>query len=418
MSEAFYEMKARVQGENMFSRESLEWKLLDLYRISYRVKEYAKVYIYGAGMVGSYLYDYLSENDATSNVECFLVSKVGEIKTQRGKDVRSIYDVEMHPEDVVFVSAKRSIRLEMLRVCKEQRLSNYIEIDCFDDRDYDYYSTVSELAYPLELKAWYKKCIGKELNLDNPGSFNEKINWMKLYERDLRKTELADKYLVRNYVSEKIGEQYLVPLLGVWDKYDDICFDDLPDKFVLKCNHGCGWNLIVTDKGQFDIEKGKEQINQWLRINYAFIFGFEMHYRGIKPRIIAEEYMENNGGDLYDYKFWCFNGRVEFVMFLSNRKKGLYMDNYSTEWELLPFTYDFPNSGIKRDKPDNLGEMIELAETLAEGFNYVRVDFYRLNDGQVRFGEMTFTPASGVCHWSDDQINVKFGTCLGDMIKR
>ena len=166
-------------------------------------------------------------------------------------------------------------------------------------KDYDYYRSLDPSQYEEELKDWYKRRTKKELDLENPKTFNEKIQWLKLYDSTPIKTKLADKYLVREWVKEKIGEEYLVPLLGVWDKFDDIDFDKLPDKFVLKCNHGCGWNLIVTDKSKIDKVEAKKKFDKWMNTNFAFCNGLELHYKNIQPKIIAEEYLENNGGDLY-----------------------------------------------------------------------------------------------------------------------
>lgn len=393
-------------------RYSIEWKLLDLYGIAEKVKKYKRAFIYGAGMVGRNVYDYLYQNHAIENLEGFLQTEREGEDTYNDINIFCIYNVQMTSEDLLIVAAKRTIRQEMLQVCRELKVQNTIEIDCFDDRTYDYYSSIPEIAYPTELKAWYQTILGVKLNLKNPGTFNEKINWMKIYDKDDRKTKLADKYLVREYVKRKIGESYLIPLLGVWDSFEDIDFDELPHQFVLKCSHGCGWNVIVTDKSKLDIKETRRKFEYWMKTNYAFFWGFELQYRDIKPRILAEEYIENKDEDLYDYKFWCHDGKVDFIMYLSNRQNKLYMDNFSTEWELLPFTYDYPNSHKKIEKPDNLMKMIKIAEDLAEGFAFSRVDLYRLNDGCIKFGEITFTPASGVCHWTDENVNRELGKLI------
>jgi lipopolysaccharide biosynthesis glycosyltransferase len=206
-------------------------------------------------------------------------------------------------------------------------------------KDYNYYKNLDPKRYAKELKEWYKKRTGKKLNLKHPKSFNEKIQWMKLFDSTPLKTKLADKYLVRDWVKEKIGEKYLIPLLGVWDDFDDIDFDKLPDKFVLKANHGCGWNIIVEDKNDFDIVESKKKFDSWLNTNFAFKAGFEMHYQNIKPKIIAEQFIQNEDNDLYDYKVWCFNGKPEYIMFLAERQKGLKMAFYDTSWNRLPFVY-------------------------------------------------------------------------------
>ncbi|MBR1825780.1 MAG: glycosyltransferase [Alphaproteobacteria bacterium] len=250
-------------------------------------------------------------------------------------------------------------------------------------------------------------------NLDSPRTFNEKIQWLKLYDSTPIKTRLADKYLVRDWVKEKIGEEYLIPLLGVYDKFEDIDFAKLPDKFVIKCNHGCSYNIIVKDKSQLDLTDVKAKLDKWMNENYAF-HAFELHYRDIQPKIIIEKYIENAGtNDLYDYKLWCFNGKVYYIQFLSERNLGgLKMAFYNRKWQKQKFVYSYPLDKKDMPKPNNLQKMILLAEKLSQGFNHTRVDFYRMNDGKLYFGEMTFTSASGICKWNDENTNRYFGSLI------
>ena len=266
--------------------------------------------------------------------------------------------------------------------------------------------------YKQELQSWYRRISkNKSFDIDHPQTFNEKIQWLKLYDSTPIKTRLADKYLVREWVKEKIGEKYLIPLLGVYDRFEDIDFDKLPNQFVIKCNHGCGYNIIVKDKSQLDLVAAKLKVDRWMRENFAFKNGFELHYRDIKPKILVEIYLENEGtNDLYDYKFWCFNGKVTYIQFLSERNlSGLRMAFYNRKWEKQNFVYSHPLDTKNIPKPANLELMIQLAERLASEFSHVRVDFYLLNNGAVKFGEMTFTSASGVPHWSDQQIDLSMG---------
>ena len=263
-----------------------------------------------------------------------------------------------------------------------------------------------------ELGKWFYASTGEKMDFQDPITFNQKMQWFKVYDKNPLKSRLADKYLVRDWVAEKIGTEYLVPLLGVWDRFDDIDFSNLPDKFALKCNHGCGWNIIVTDKSKLDLAEAKEKIDRWMATDFAYQAGFELHYGEITPKIIAEEYMENDGGDIYDYKIHCFNGQAKYVMFLSERKTGLRMGYFDLNWNLEPFFYTYKKLETIPPKPDNLDQMIWLAEKLSEGFPFVRVDFYRLNDGSIRFGEMTFTPATGTMAWYPPEAN----KMLGDLI--
>lgn len=267
-----------------------------------------------------------------------------------------------------------------------------------------------EEKYSEFLKDWYFEKTGEFLNLDNPQTFNEKIQWVKLNDSTPLKTRLADKYLVRYWVKEKIGEEYLIPFLGVWDNFDEIDFDKLPDKFVLKCNHGCGYNIIVKDKSKLNKDDARKKINMWLNEDYAFVGGLELQYSDIPRKIIAEKYIENNSGDLYDYKFWCFNGKVEYIQFLSERNTdGLKMAFYDRNWIKQDFVYSYPLDAKDMPRPENLELMIHLAEELSSGFNHVRVDFYRLNDGTLYFGEMTFTSCSGTCKWSPITVDCTMG---------
>lgn len=262
------------------------------------------------------------------------------------------------------------------------------------------------------LSSWYYKITKQKLNLYNPQTFNEKIQWSKLYDSTPIKTLLADKYLVRNWVKNKIGEDYLIPLLGVYNSSEEIDFNCLPDKFVIKCNHGCAYNIIVKNKNSLDINKIKQQLNDWMQENFAFKHGLELHYSNISPKIIIEKFIENknSNGDLYDYKFWCFEGKVYYIQFLSERNtNGLKMAFYDRNWNKQKFAYSYPLDTKTITKPDNLEQMIKIAESLSEGFNHVRVDLYRMDDGKIYFGEMTFTSASGICGWSDQNVNRYFG---------
>lgn len=279
------------------------------------------------------------------------------------------------------------------------------------DIQYYYYKGLHPDQYEENIKEWYYGRTGEELNLENPVTYNEKIQWMKLYDSTQTKADLADKYRVREYVKEKIGEKYLVPLLGVWNKVDDIPFDVLPERYVLKANHGCGYNIIIREKENFDEEVIKRQLNKWLHTNFAYSAGLELHYRFIKPLIIAEEYIENGDGELNDYKVFCFNGKAKYIMFLKNRQTKLKMAFYDREWNKMPFVYSYEKLTEDVPKPDNLEELIQISEKLADGFAHVRVDFYRLNNGEYRFGEMTFTSFSGVCIWEPPEYN----RILGDL---
>jgi len=281
------------------------------------------------------------------------------------------------------------------------------------EKDYGFYYTLAKEQYEEELKLWYREKTGEVLDLENPQTFNEKIQWLKLYDSTPMKTLLADKLLVRDWVAEKIGEEYLIPLLHVYESFDDVNFDELPAQFALKPNHGSGYHCIVSDRSDFDPAKDRKKFERWMREDFAFKSGLELHYHGIQRRIVAEEYVHNHGKELYDYKVFCFEGKAESILFIYHRQGKLAVEFYDLKWNRLPFGFeDFLSEEGVAQKPDNLQQLIDLAEKLAEGFHFVRVDFYRLNDGQYKFSEMTFTPGSGVRKWSSEEIDRYYGSLI------
>jgi len=274
---------------------------------------------------------------------------------------------------------------------------------------------IPESKYPELLCDWYFENTGKNLNLEHPRTYNEKIQWLKLYDTTPLKTRLSDKYLVRQWVADKIGEKHLIPLLGVWDSFDEINFDTLPNRFVLKANHGCGWLVIVKNKLKFNVMDVKRKFNTWMNTNFAYCVGLELQYRDIEPKIIAEQYLEDESGGLADYKFYCFEGKPYCIEYFINRfeKGGYKAIMYDMDWKPTGWTVDAHHeSGSIKKRPENLNEMIDIATILCNGFHHVRIDFYSVN-GQVYFGEMTFTSASGLEHFEPEEWNRK----LGDMIK-
>lgn len=239
---------------------------------------------------------------------------------------------------------------------------------------------------------------------------------MKLYDTTILKTKLTDKYLVREWVQEKIGQKYLIPLIGVFDSLDEIDINKLPEKFVMKTNHGSGCNMIVKNKNELNWSEVEKNFNKWMSINFAWMQGLELQYKDIKPIILVEHYIENNGNNLFDYKFYCFNGKAKYIQVIGNRNINKHFAQeafYSVEWKMQDFTLTYPRYENDIDKPKNLKEMIKIAEELAKDFIYVRVDLYELDDGAIKFGEMTFTPASGFDNWKPKKMNY----ILGDMIK-
>lgn len=242
----------------------------------------------------------------------------------------------------------------------------------------------------------YKKRIGRKLDWDNLKTYTEKMQWEKLFDENPLKVILSDKYLVRKWVADKIGNEYLIPLLGQWENPSIIDFDKLPNQFVLKTNCGSGDVIIIKDKEKLS-SHDKSVIRAKLRyyMNYDFgITSYELHYSKIKPCIIAEKYIESGESDLPDYKFFCFDG-IPYYCWVD---KGRYTNHsrhvYDTNWNFQKWNqvYEIRNIGIP--KPENFETMLNIARKLSEGFSHVRVDLYNLN-GKIYFGEMTFTNGSG-----------------------
>mgnify|MGYP001046981214 FL=1 len=264
------------------------------------------------------------------------------------------------------------------------------------------------------LMIYFRIFTGKRLNLKNPQTFNEKIQWMKLYNQKSEYTVMADKYLVKGYVAKKIGQQYVIPLLGVWDSPDEICFDELPDRFVLKCNHNSGTGMcICTDKSVLDIEQVKKNLRKGLNENF-FLHGREWVYKNIPRKIIAEQYMTDESGyELKDYKFFCFDGvpkliEVDFDRFTTGHKRNL----YTTDWKLMNAEIKYKRVSDKKiDKPQCLDELLKLAAKLSEGIPHVRVDFYVINE-KIYFGELTFYHGSGLEKFRPESLGIKMGAYI------
>jgi hypothetical protein len=279
-------------------------------------------------------------------------------------------------------------------------------------KDYKFYENLHPDNYKSELEDWYKRKTGETLDLENPKTFNEKMQWLKLYDSTPLKTRLTDKYLVRDWVRGQIGEKYLIPLYGVWDKFDDIDFDKLPDAFALKTNHGCKWHIIVSDKRTLDKAEAKRKIGKWLKTNFAFLYGLELQYKDIPPKIIAEELIENNGVVPFDYKIFCFHGAPKFILLNAEKHIELKMAFYDLDWNPLPFSISYPQYEEFVPKPDNLDEMLNIAAKLSRDFIHARVDLYRLDDGSLKFGELTFSSFTGMGKWSPKEYDMIFGEMI------
>lgn len=261
------------------------------------------------------------------------------------------------------------------------------------------------------LKKLFKLRMGKDLNLDNPKTFNEKLQWLKLYNRKPEYTRMVDKYEAKRYVADIIGEEYIIPTLGVWERFEDINFDALPNQFVLKTTHGGGNTgvVICKDKNTFDILKAKKKLEASLKQD-IYISLREWPYKNVKRRIIAEEYVVDNNGELNDFKFFCFNGepKVMLVATERNSKTGVCFDYFDMEFNHLPFEQGGPNSKQLLTRPEVMADMIQIAKSLSRNIPQVRVDLYNV-DGRIFFGEMTFFDSSGMAEFNPQEWDRIFG---------
>lgn len=244
------------------------------------------------------------------------------------------------------------------------------------------------------LKLKYRVVFKQSLNLDNPQTYSEKLQWIKLYGYRPEHTVMVDKVLVKEYVRNIIGDEYIIPTLAVWDTPDDMDFDSLPDRFVLKCNHDSGRVVICRDKGTFDRQKAFREMKASFRHNY-YLMGRETPYKYVNRKVFAEQFMQDDvTSDIRDYKFFCFDGEPKAMFVASERATDVKFDFYDMEFNHLPLRQGYDHSPYHVGKPENFELMKELAAKLSKGIPHVRVDLYEIN-GKVYFGELTFFHFSG-----------------------
>ncbi|EOU1884068.1 MAG: ATP-grasp fold amidoligase family protein [Clostridium perfringens] len=260
----------------------------------------------------------------------------------------------------------------------------------------------------LSLK--FKFRMGKKLNLKNPKTFNEKIQYLKIFDQNPEYTKLVDKYEVKKYVAEKIGEEYIIPTIGSWCNVDEIDWDILPDKFVLKSTHDSGGLVICKNKKKLNVKKAKQKLNNSLNNDY-YLMHREWPYKNVYRRIIAEKYMEDRETkELRDYKFFCFNGKVKVFKIDFDRQINHRANYYDKDGNIITLGETVCPQDFEREikLPNNLDKMEELAEKLSAGYPFLRVDFYEVN-GKIYFGELTFYPATGMGKFTSDEWDYKLG---------
>ena len=253
----------------------------------------------------------------------------------------------------------------------------------------------------------YFSIFGKKVDWENPKTFNEKIQVFKISKESEKLWPYVDKVEVRKYVEKTIGAKYLIPIIGIYNNADEINFDELPNKFVLKANHGSGWNIICKDKITLNWEKTKQTLNSWLVQNFYNRYR-ERQYKLIKPRIIVEKFIGRTNVDLIDYKFFCFKGKPLYIEADTDRSMAHKRNFYNLSWKKIPLTIGYPNNPQKIKKPKMLSKMINTSKILSKNFRHVRVDLYSI-EKKIYFSELTFTPDNGTKKFIPEKYNLIFG---------
>lgn len=385
------------------------------------------VFIFGAGLIGrTFAYDMVSLSGHI--VEGYFDNKIpdGTIVDTGKKDIKVFSLDYLYREKNkirLFLAVGDKNQKEIIKKFKKYGIEDYIVIDFFALQEFAesvlasgdegvierYKVIVDDAEY---LKRQYKVRLGERLNLEHPRGFNEKIQWLKLHDRQPGYVQLVDKYAVKELISKTIGEKYVVPTLGVWNHFDDIDFETLPNEFVLKCTHDSGSVVVVKDKKNMDKETVKEKLERALSKNWYW-GAREWPYKNVTPRIMAEKYLKSNGYDnLIVYKFMCFNGVPKIIQVIQDDKtKEESIDYFDVKWNLLDMRQGFPNSKKHLSKPHSLSQMIKLAADLSKGIRFVRVDFFEVDNSPV-FSEFTFYSDAGFSEFKPKC----WGQVLGDYI--
>lgn len=285
----------------------------------------------------------------------------------------------------------------------------------FSDIMHDVYDSLRHVGFMVcpkfTLKLEFYRHLGYRLNLKNPSTLNEKLQWLKLYDRNPGYTKMADKYDVRKYIADTIGEEYLIPIYGVWESFEDIDFNKLPKQFVLKCTHDSGGIVICTDKGSMDFKAARKKINRCLKRNY-YNSSCEYPYKNIKPRIIGEKYIKDEeGGIIKDYKFLCFNGLPRVLYVVTDRGIDNRVDFFDLEFKHLPVRQIEKNANKIIEKPQRFEEMVKFSGILSRGIPQLRVDLFNIN-GNIYFGELTLYHSGGFEKFEPFEYDKLFGSWL------
>lgn len=378
--------------------------------------EKKEICLFGAGLVGKTSgYDTIRAFGLKVDFYCDNNIAPGTI-IRDDIEVRDIQYLYQNKENVwVLITVSKCYQEQIVEQLEEHGLHNYEIIgwsficralDAIDASDDEMVKQRSHMIYDdLEyLEKFYEYRMDYKLNIINPTTFSEKLQWLKLYDRRPEYIRMVDKYEVKRFVEKRLGSGYIVPTLGVWDSFEEIDFDKLPEQFVLKCTHDSGSIVVVKDKEIFDKEEARRKLSTALQINFFWICR-EWPYKNVKRRIIAEKYIEEIDGNLFDYKVHCFNGEPTYIQVMGNRdlRKHLgFQLIYDFEWNELKWTLGGdPKFKEELKKPSNLQELYQLSKILCKGLKYIRIDFYIVS-GRILLGEMTFYPRGGFCIYDDD----------------
>lgn len=398
------------------SDDFYEQNILPKKKVFDEIRSYDSIIIYGAGGVGGSVLHELTYTVEPANVLCFAVSrKEDQRSTFHGLPVYEIHELSAYRESsLIVIATGREYWQEIYETLRKLGFLHVIIMPESSVRWGICGNRPEAEEYPKKLGRWYQCITGEKLNLERPVIFQEKQQWLKLYDVTDLKRRLSDKVEMREWAAERIGKEYLVPALGVFDRAEKIEFQTYPDSFVLKLTHLCGKNIFVKDKKDrelFKPETVKRRLGQELRCNYAFSLdaGFDLIYDGVKPRILAEEVVE--GKIRHDnYKFLCFGGEPVYIAVDTNKGiwRSMKRDIFDVLWNHIPATVKYPNADIVPDRPDHLDEMLRISRVLAEGFSFCVVQFFDTESG-VLFHKIKFSFGNGVEQIIPESFSLELG---------
>lgn len=369
-----------------------------------------QIVVFGCGNVGKILIEILYKK----NVNSILAFDNSAEKIGSKIEGVSIVKPQKQEKESIYIIAMNDME-QVQKVNEQLKEMGIKESDVFifnDKTIRDYKKTLSMAEIEIELEEICKQKFGNCFNIKKPKTYTEIINWEKTHINDSVRTLLVDKVAVRGWVAEKIGEEYLNKVYKVYENENEIDFDSMPERYVLKLNNGSGRNIIVNNKNQVDRYEIVQKLREWRKSNYAYNT-YEMQYKDIPPKIICEEFMEGIAENLYDYNIYCFHGEPKYIHCIKgSHRPGCRAAYYDLNWNKQEFEYGCPMDPDVAPKPEKLEEMLCLTRKLCKGFKHVRVDWYILATGEIKFGEMTFSSWSGLEKFKPDKYDDIFGELI------